>query len=59
MGNEEGQEEETNMKLWPLISQNWLGRFPSSLECVGPNLVETWSAKLVLGAIYVFFFPYS
>ena len=45
---EEKKPEEIKMKLWSLISQKWLGRFPSNLVCGVAYLVGTSVVKLIL-----------
>ena len=38
--HEERKKNEKKSKLWQLVSQKWLRRFPSNLECRLPWLVE-------------------
>ena len=44
---EEEKNEEKKPKLWPLVSQKWLERFSSNLECGLPYLAGTSVATLV------------
>ena len=44
---EEVEEEEKNLKLWPLVSRKWLERFSSNLECGLPYLAGTSVATFV------------
>ena len=44
---EEKNNEEKNPKLWPTVSQKWMERFSSNLECGLPYLVGTSVATLV------------
>ena len=43
----EEKNEEKKTKLWPLVSQKWLERFSSNLECGLPYLAGTSVATLV------------
>ena len=44
---EEEKNEEKKPKLWPLVSQKWMERFSSNLECGFPYLAGTSVATLV------------
>ena len=44
---EEKKNEEKKPKLWLLVSQKWLERFSSNLECGLPDLAGTSVATLV------------
>ena len=44
---EEEKNEEKKPKLWPLVSQKWMERFSSNVECGLPYLAGTSVATLV------------
>ena len=44
---EEEKNQEKKLTLWPLVSQKWLERFSSHLECGLPYLPDTSVATLV------------
>ena len=64
---EEKKTKKIKMKLWPLISQKWLQKFPSNLVCGMAYLAGTSVVKLVpirIGIMelqkcenYIFFLP--